>query len=242
VIASDRFLRTLCWTLVVVVIAAALLNLVSTLDILVARPDIPDDAPLGDRLLAFRAFDQQSNTIWLVSNVVQVVVFVLAVLIAVALLPYAPSAAAGMLILVLFVLAGVVGVVGSLVNIGVNEAATYEYCDCLDRDTQLIAQDWALTVGWTAVQWLSVGAVTIFGLGAALAGRLVNISAAWRWVSYLIGAVLLAAVFLVLIGQDDIAELATAFTLGILVPIWAILLARGAPPLPAIAAFQDAAV
>jgi hypothetical protein len=225
--ASHRFLRTLCWALVVVVILAALLNLAITFNILVQEPDIPGDAPLGDQLLAFRNFDQQSNTIWLVSNIAQVVLFFIAMLIAVALRPYAPSGQAGILILVVFSLAGVLGILGRLVNIGVNEAATYPYCDCIDRDIQLIAQDWALTVGWTVAQWISVGAVTIFGLGAAIAARLIDISAPWRWASYLIAAVLLVAVALVLIGRSDVANLVTAFTLGILVPIWAILLARG---------------
>lgn len=79
--------------------------------------------------------------------------------------------------------------------------------------------------------------MTLVGVGAAVAGRIIDISPAWRTLSYLIAVVLIfgvalrvlaAFIFIEVVDPFQISDLATAFAGGILVPIWAILLARGA--------------
>jgi hypothetical protein len=86
------------------------------------------------------------------------------------------------------------------------------------------------------LNWLTIGAVTLVGVGAGLAGRYVNVSPAWRAVSYLIAALLLVGVSLRFLGAFvfvevfdpfQISDLLVGLAAGILVPIWAILLARG---------------
>jgi hypothetical protein len=232
VVASDRLLRWLCWALVAAVIVSAVLNLGITLNILVHPPDVADGMPLVDRLLAFRTFDQQANTIFLISNVATIVVFFVAVLLAAVLRAYAPTATWADIIFAIFLVGGIIGIVAQLVNIGVNQAATYTYCDCGDRDVEVVAQEWALSIGWTVQQWLGVGAATIFGIGAAVTGWVLDNGRVWRWLSLAIGAALLISVVLLLIGRGEIADLVTGITLAILVPAWAILLARGSDRLP----------
>ena len=74
--------------------------------------------------------------------------------------------------------------------------------------------------------WVSTGGLAVVGVGVAVAGRLVDVSPAWRTLSYVIAIGLLLAVVLEIIGQNDYATLVAGITSGILVTIWAILLAR----------------
>ena len=76
----------------------------------------------------------------------------------------------------------------------------------------------------------------LVGIGAALAGRLVPISSTWRFLSYAIAILLIfaaalrvSAPFIFLdIDLFQISDVVAGLTLAVLVPIWAILLARGA--------------
>ena len=137
----------------------------------------------------------------------------------------------------LFVIGGVLGIGANLLNIAVGNAATYSYCNCGYKTEEVIGQNYALMVGSTMVSWLSLGALTLVGSGVALAGRLVDISPAWRTLAYATAAALFLAVALrvlaefVFIGAFDpyqVSDLILAFAGGILVPVWAVLLARGA--------------
>jgi hypothetical protein len=148
----------------------------------------------------------------------------------------APDTPARDALVLLFVVGGVIGVTASLLNIAVANAATFGYCDCGYKTEEVIAQDYALTIGRMAGNWLSIGAVTLVGVGTALAGRLLNFSPSWRLVSYAIALLLLFAaglrllaafVFIEAFDPFQLSDILTAIAAGILVPIWAILLARG---------------
>ena len=136
----------------------------------------------------------------------------------------------------LLVVGGVIGIASQLMHIGIHDAARPFYCDCGYRAEEVIGLDSALHVAESMFSWLAMGAVSFVGVGVALAGRLLAVSAAWRMLSYVIaGAVLVAVAIrfvaaLVLIEAFDpfqVSDLIVAVTSGILVPIWAILLARG---------------
>jgi hypothetical protein len=136
----------------------------------------------------------------------------------------------------LFVIGGSLGIAANVVDVAVSNAATFGYCDCGFKAEELIAQDYALSIGWTTVNWLSIVAVTLTSIGVAIAGRLLDVSPAWRTLSYLIAVVVLLAVavrvlaafvFIAAFDPFQVSDLVIAFAAGILVPIWAILLARG---------------
>ena len=226
--ASGAALSWLCWTLVVFVIASAVLALGISQNILVKPPDVPSTTDLVERIAQYRAFDQGANTMFLISNLAGLGVFLLVPVIGVLLRPIAGTGPARDVMAVVLIVGGIVGIIAELTIIAVNQAATFGYCDCGYRTEELIAQSYALDIGFAIQSWLASGALAIVGVGAALAGRLVNLSAAWRWLSYAIAVGLILAVVLQLAGYEDAATLVTAVASGIGVTIWAIILARRA--------------
>ena len=233
---AARLIRWLCWALIVVSIGAAIMS--ATTAINPFSTDIPEDTDFVERLLTYRSWDQQLYPVALASNVFGIAVLFLAALVGVALRALAPPSLARDLMATIFVVGGVVGVVSQLVNVGVNQAATYGYCDCGYRESEVIAQDYVLSIAWNIQAWLNVGAIAIVGIGVALAGRIVAVSRDWSIVSYLIAIGLFVGVVVQLAGQGVTAQIIVGATAGFGVPIWAFLLARGlreedAPQTPA---------
>src|SRR4029079_17865268 len=131
----------------------------------------------------------------------------------------------------LLVVGGVVGVIGQLVNIAVGESANPFYCDCGYKNEEVIGLNEALRVGWTIAAWLGLGAVTLVGIGASVAGRLIEVSPLWRTLSGVIAIALLVGVLLRVLADFffveafdpfQLSDLIIAATVGVLVPIWAI--------------------
>ena len=233
-VSSVRWLRWLCWALVVLAVISAVVTLLIVLGILFPHVDIED---LVQRIEAFRANDTRAFPVVVLGSFATLGVFLVGAMLGVALRPWAPPSGLRDAMTLLFVIGGVIGIVAQLANIAVNNAATFGICDCNYRTEELIAQDYALSMGWTVVNWLSIGAITVVGVGAAVAGRIIDVSPAWRTLSYVIALVILFAVALRVIAAFvfieafdpfQLSDLAIAVAAGILVPIWAILLARGA--------------
>jgi len=241
--ASVRWLRGLSWALVVLAVISALVSLLFALGVLRPPHDVAD---FVERLIANRTSDTDAFPFVVLGSLATTGVFLLVVLLGVALRPWAPAGPQRDAMTVLFAVGGIVGIGANLMNIAVGEAATFGYCDCGYKAEEVIGLNYALSVGSSAVNWLSIGAVTLVGVGVALAGRIIDISPAWRTLSYLIAIVLIFAVALRVLGAFvfiqavdpfQVSDLATALAAGILVPIWAILLARGAAnPEPDVAA------
>lgn len=223
--SSGTLLKWLCWALVVFTVASALISVAISLNLLTSYPNVPDSLDFVQRLTLFRQGDQQALPVYLVSSVLALVVFALAALIGVALRPVAIAGSGRDVMATLFVAGGIVGIVAQLVLIGVNETAAQGYCDCGYKAEELIAQTKALDLGFTIQSWLSVGALVMLGIGVAAAGRLVDVSAAWRTLSYVIAIGLVIAAVLLIINQGFYSTLVTGFTAGLLVAIWAAMLA-----------------
>lgn len=232
--ASVRWLRGLSWALVVLAVISAAVTLLFALGLLRPPHEIED---FVERLIANRTSDTDAFPFVVLGSLASAGVFLIGALLGVALRPWAPAKPQRDAMSMLIVIGGVIGIGANLLNIAVGEAATFGYCDCGYRTEEVIGLNYALTVGWSAVNWLSVGAVTLVGIGVAVAGRIIDISPLWRTLSYLIAVVLIFAValrvlaafvFIEAVDPFQISDLATAFAAGILIPIWAILLARGA--------------
>lgn len=232
--ASVRWLRGLCWALVVLAVISALVSLLFATGLLRPPHDVED---LVERLIANRTSDTEAFPFVVVGGLATIGVFLVAALLGVALRPWASPAPQRDAMATLFLIGGVLGIGANLLNIAVGNAATFGYCDCGYKTEEVIGQNYALMVGWTMVNWLSLGALSLVGSGVALAGRLVDISPAWRSLAYVTAVALFAAVALrvlaelVFIGAFDpfqVSDLILAFAAGVLVPVWAALLARGA--------------
>jgi len=236
-VADLRLLRVLCWTLVVAAIVAAIPQLLLATQLWAGGPnELSPTADLVERMLVFRSNDQEIFGPVLVGGLAASVVFVAVGLIGVAIRPLADGVTGRDIMAAMLVAAAAVGVVSQALQIGVAQAATNGYCDCGFKTEEVIAQDYALSVGFIVQSWLGNAAVVLVGLGALLAGRYVAISPAWRFLSYGIAILLvlatalrITALFVFLdIDLFQISDLMAGLTLAVLVPIWAIMLARGA--------------
>jgi hypothetical protein len=233
--ASNRLLRWLCWALVVLTIVSALFTVFFTFGIVVPPPP-PETGDFLTQLEANRLGDQAIFPYVFVESLATLGVFLLAAMLGAALRPRARSVSLRDVMTVLFVVGGSVGVIANAVRIAASNAASFGYCDCGFKTEELIAQDYALTIGFMAFTWLSLVAISLVAIGVAVAGRIIEVSSAWRTLSYVIAIVALLAVgvrviaafvFIEAFDPFQVSDLLTALAAGILVPIWAIMLARG---------------
>jgi hypothetical protein len=226
----------LTWPLVVLVVISAAVTLLFALGVLLPSPDDTDD--FVDQLLFMRTQDQQAFPFVIVGSLATLGVYLIAAMLGLVLRAWAEPSPMRDAMSMLLVVGGVIGIGSQLLNIGVGDAARPFYCDCGYRAEEVIGLDRALNVGWSMVNWLSMGAITLVGFGVGLAGRVVEVSSTWRLLSYAIAAGVLLAVAIRVAGSIvfieafdpfQVSDLIVAVTSGILVPIWAILLWRGTP-------------
>jgi hypothetical protein len=238
-VANRRALTSLSWALVVLVIISAVVALLLASGVLLTPFDIPD---FVDRLVAIRSDQERLLPIIMLGALATLGVYLVAAMLGMALRAWSVPGTARDMMTLLLVLGGVLGIGSQLLHIGIHDAARPFYCDCGYRAEEVIALDSALLVAESMFSWLAMGAVTLVGVGVATAARVVTVNGTWRLVSYLIVAGLLVAVALrfvaalVFIEAFDpflVSDYIVAITSGVLVPIWAILLARGvSEPMP----------
>jgi hypothetical protein len=227
-----RAVRWLCWALVVFAIVNAVITIGFALGIGAPNIDKPD---LVDRLEAFRADDTRIFAVVLIQSLSGAALFFVAAMLGTALRKWAPDSPARDAMVMFFVVGGVIGVVAGLVSAAVGNMATFGICDCGYRTEELVGQDKAMILGNTIGNWLSIGGVLLVGLGAAVGGRLLNLSSAWRMLSYAIAGLLLLAVvvrlvasffFIAAFDPFQVSNILGGLAGGILVPIWAYTLSR----------------
>ena len=162
--------RRLCWALVVLAIITAITGLGITLGLFVPFPNVSETTPFVDRLEALRAGDAKMYPFLAINSLAAGGLFAVVGLLGVALRPFASGIGWRDVMATLFVVGGTVGVISQAVNLGLANVAASPYCDCGFRNEELIAQDYALGLGYEVVNWLSIGAITLTGIGVALAG------------------------------------------------------------------------
>jgi hypothetical protein len=229
-----RTVAWLSWAVVAFAVLAAVLQLALTLHLVVPFPEFQPSVHLEDRLIAFRAYDQQVFPLVVGSSLASLALFATVALLGTALRWFAKAGPGRDVMAVLFILAGTVGIVSQVVNLAVGQEATEPYCVCEFIPEQLIAQDMALLTGWEIQLWLVITAVTLVGIAAAAAGRVVPVGGSWTTLSYVIAAAVLFSVGLRLVamfvGSDfDLAmvsDIVVALVSIVLVPIWGVMLAR----------------
>jgi hypothetical protein len=233
-VAYRRTLAWLSWPLIILVVISAAVTLLFTLGELLPPPDESDD--FVDQLVFMRIHDEQAFPFVIVGSLATLGVYLIAAMLGVVLRAWTDPAPTRDAMALLLVTGGVIGIGAQLLNIGVGDAARPSYCDCGFRPEEVIGLQEALNVGWSMINWLSIGAITLVGFGVALAGRVIEVSSVWRLLSYAIAAAVLVAVAIrvaasiVFIGAFDpflVSDLIVAITSAIFVPVWAILLSRG---------------
>ncbi len=233
-VANRRTLTMFSWALVILVVISAVVSLIFMFGGLLPPPD--ESADFVDQLLFMRTHDEQAFPFVIIGSLATLGVYLIAAILGVLLRSWATPSPERDVMSLLLLIGGVIGVTSQLANIGVGQAANPFFCDCGYKTEEVIALDRALNVGWMVINWLTIGAITMVSLGVALAGRIVEVSSTWRTLSYVIAAGILIAVFIRVLGAFvfiaafdpfQVSDLIVAVISGILVPIWAILLARG---------------
>ena len=233
-VANRGTLTWLSWALVVLVVISAAVTLLFALGVLLPPP--PENADFVDQLLFMRTQDEKAFPFVIIGSLATLGVYLIAAMLGVVLRVWARPTPARDAVTLLLVFGGLIGIASQLLNIGVGDAARPGYCECDFRAEQVIGLDRALNVGWSMINWLNMGAITFVAIGAAVAARVLTVSSTWRLVSYAIAVVVLVAVairftaslvFIEAFDPFQVSDLIVAFAAGILVPIWAVLLARG---------------
>jgi hypothetical protein len=232
-VADRQTLTRLSWALVILAVISAAVSLLFVSGVLLTPFDIPD---FVDRLVAIRGDQERLIPFVIIGALATLGVYLVTAMLGVVLRAWASPSPMRDVLTMLLVVGGVIGIGSQLMHIGIHDAARPFYCDCGYRAEEVIGLDSALHVAESMFSWLAVGALGFVGAAVAVAGRLLAVSAAWRTLSFAIAIGLLVAVALrlvaafVLIEAFDpfqVSDLIVALTSGILVPIWAILLARG---------------
>jgi hypothetical protein len=210
--------------------------------------EIPD---FVDRLVAIRGDQERLIPLVILGALATLGVYLVAAMLGVVVRAWARPTAARDAMTLLLVIGGVIGIGSQLLHMGIHDAARPFYCDCGYRPEEVVSLQSALHVAESMFGWLTMGALGLVGVGVAVAGRLLAVSAAWRMLSYVIAIGLLVAVairfvaalvFIEAFDPFQVSDVVVAVITGVLVPIWAILLARGVsepgmepepPPVPA---------
>ncbi len=130
---------------------------------------------------------------------------------------------------------GFIGLASQLVPIGALPFLTSpELCECGLRNEEVMAREMINGTIFNVERWLLVGSLLLAIPGFLIAGSLGNeagMPSAWRWLSYLIPVASIVLAPLVYLYAFPFDDYLLGITFGILLPLWAIWLARRAPVL-----------
>ncbi len=210
------------------------------LDLFVAPPDLADSLDLPGRIDALRPYNEAIWPFDAASNLAFIVAFGA---LALASGPIADLGRPGQgrsVLRAAILTTGILGVAADLLYIGAtNIAVNLAYCDCGFKTEESIAQLWAINVFQGGQTWLSYGAIVVGAIAIAGASMVIpdDGRATWRWLSWIAAILLVVGIVLTEFAGSDVGRLVTALATGIVVPIWAVMLAPrlhpGADPAPA---------
>jgi hypothetical protein len=125
-----------------------------------------------------------------------------------------------------FVVAGILGAAAQLIHVGAATVASDPtICDCGYRAEEIIGRLQAMHVADGQRDWLTHGAFAAGSIGFFLAAAL-RWGSTWRRLSITVGALLLVSILVEVIDLETVPELVVLVTVGLLIPAWAVLVAR----------------
>jgi hypothetical protein len=227
-------LRVLAWTAAIALVAAALLDIVLGFNILSAPPVRAEGSDFIDFLEIRFAWDRDRLPLDIASAVLYSMAFL--AMAGVGLILGRSSFGAGergSILATAFLAAGILGAAAQLVYLGAAQlAADPAYCDCGYRAEEVLGRLEALHVAVNQQLLLTQAALVAAAVGfftAAGLGRAAGWSGWWPILSTAIGAMLLAGVAAEVLTLELVPELIMLATVGLLIPAWAIGLARTYP-------------
>lgn len=231
--ATNRLtpLSALAWTAAAALVIAAALTLVLQLNLLGEPPLRADGMDFVDFIISRFAWERGRLPL----DVTASLLFALAFL-ALAGVGWLLGSLAlgdsdrGRLLAAAFVAAGILGAAAQLIYVGAVQIATEPtICDCGYRAEEILGRLEAAHAAGSQQTWLTYGAFVTGAVGFFLAARAERARwpGGWTILSAAIGVLLLAAVVAEVIGLEIVPDLVVLAAVGLLIPAWAIGLARG---------------
>jgi hypothetical protein len=233
--SAMRLVRWLAWSVGVLFLIGAVLQLGDYFNLFTTPPDIPESLNMVDFRLAVQEYRVASWPIFLLSNLATGVGFMVVTALGLALAGYTASGsphrvgiAAGL------GMAGILGAVAQLLIIGVTQPTIDSaYCDCGFKEIEIVAQIWGQQLAESASRWLTNAALVLAAIGVASAGTAFRdrMPASWNIFSWLTAIGLLVAVGIPFLQiNPDLDLWVLAIVAGVMVPIWAIWLGASFRP------------
>jgi len=211
-------------------ILAVILRLVDQFNLIATPPDLPN-SNMVSRTLDSSAYFHAIWPVFLWTNLLFGIGFL-------AVVAFAFNVAASARVLggmptfkSLIAAGGVIGAIASIIPIGAAEAKVFvQYCDCGFKETEVVSQLWAQMVSEDIANWFLrvAGVLLAIALVALVREASSLVPPTLRTWTYLtaIALVLAPVIATTELLTPDAVDLLTSLTAAILVPVWAVWLAR----------------
>lgn len=225
-------LRTLCWILAGLLIAATVLQFVDQLNLYAQPPLLPEAANMVERRLGSQDYRAAIWPIFFASHFLFALALLVVVPLAYILGARLPRTDDRRLVMTSTLAAGaLIGAIGELIFIGaIQPTIGLAYCDCGFKDQEVVSQIWGAMLIEGSYRWLLNGTALMLAVGFWVAGTLLRsrgMNEMWQWLSRGIAVAFVVPVVLsILETGEDFANLLAAVATAVLIPIWAIWLGR----------------
>jgi hypothetical protein len=224
------------WVLAGAFILATVLRYVDQFNLVATPPDLPN-ANMVDRTLGDSAYFHAIWPVFLWTNLLFGIGFLAAVAFASNLAAAARVDGGLPTFKSLATAGGVIGAIASIIPIGAAEAKVFvQYCDCGFKETEIVSQLWAQMVAEDIANWflqvasvvLAIALVAVVREGKSLVPPVLR---TWTYITAI--ALVLAAVFATTeLLTPDAVNLLTSVIGAVLIPVWAVWLARSVDAAP----------
>jgi len=224
------------WLVAIAFILATVLRYVDAFNLVATPPDLPN-ANMVDRTLGSSAYLHAIWPVFLWTNLLFGIGFLAAVAFASNLAAAARIEGGLPTFKSLATAGGVIAAIASIIPIGAAEAKVFvQYCDCGFKETEVVSQLWAQMVAEDIAFWflqvatvvLAIALVALVREGRDLVPPLLR---TWTYITAI--ALVLAAVFATTeLLTPDAVNLLTSVIGAVLIPVWAVWLARSVDSAP----------
>jgi hypothetical protein len=214
------------WVAAITLVVATLLTVVLRFNLTGEPPLRAEGADFVDFIVTRVTFDRDRLPLDLGASLLFATAFLALAGVGSLLGPVVRDADRGRVLAAAFVVAGVLGAAAQLIHVGAAAVASDPtICDCGYRAEEIIGRLQAMHVADGERIWLTHGAFVAGSIGFFLAAAL-RWGSSWRFLSIAIGGMLLLAVVVEVIGLETVPEVLVLATVGLLIPAWAVILAR----------------
>jgi hypothetical protein len=222
----------LAWVVAIAFLLGSVLTLLDQFNVFVTPPEIPETANLVERMEGIADYRQAIWPVFLWENILFAVGFVAAVAFAWSIAAASAASRALPIFTALATTGGIIAAIASIIPIGAVEGSVWQlYCDCGFKDTEIVAGLWAQQVAEGVGFWLGRGgsiilAVALVALVREGRAQVTPTLQLWTFLSAFALVLVPLLGITELTGDPTIERWVSLLTGVVLVPVWAVWLAR----------------